>query len=503
MPILPATMMPVMGPAILLPRAAVSNVILTATNQFCMMSRRPDFYPRQGNLQLNTIAGALRASGFDRVSVVESASDNVADLEEDRKNVVDYFERLGAREKGAIIGVSTTTSEIYKYRELAGILTSEFPDAQIIAGGAHFIRQRIDGHMDPVEHLLRSGLAHAVQVGDAQGFVDLIVKHGGRREDVESPGFYQLDHGSDQLIGRGVGRYPRADSIPCDVTKGKATLTTQFGRTCNNGCDFCAVPRRPRPFFSADEVVDGMSKILANRRPTHLRLCDPNPLAADTIGYYREIFGALDKRHPTVKDVYLDPAALAVEENWESTAVFLLRGMFWFHFAGRDAVTEEDAAVIGTRYLGRVKDQKMLDGEREALFRLIRTLKGLHKHRGAPIPFGLTLSYIITPMENRDTAQAKYDDIMSFLSHSDDLVGVDIEISPLMPYPGTKIRKKYAAVIDMEEFDFGRDTGDSISPWKKDAGSGVKFLRRALLLDRRYGSKVMMEEFRKAVDESF
>lgn len=84
---------------------------------------------------------------------------------------------------------------------------------------------------------------------------------------------------------------------------------------------------------------------------------------------------------------------------------------------------------------------------------------------------------------------AMYEDMASLLSLADSSVNIAAGINPLMPYPGTKIRKRYKDMIDMENFDFLRVEDYGLSPWKRDAGPAMAFMRHMLLLNGRYTAR--------------
>ncbi len=490
-----------------MPSPGVSNVILTATNQFRLSSHKPDFYGSYGRLNLNTVAAGLTHAGFNRIAFTAPEGIGYSpDLERDKGSILDGFARLGAGEDGAVIGISTTTEEFYKYRAIARMLKERFPDARIIGGGWHFVREKFDGnedYRDPVEDVLLAGDTDAVVVGDAQPFVDFVVKHGGSRGEVEAPGFYQLDSSSGEILGRGSGGYPALGEFPYDYRAGTDYMTILLSNVCRNACDYCAGVKTHRPLFSTDMVVGGMRKVIGEHGVELIKFYDPNMFDPASIGYYEEVFARLDKGRPIRKHTYLDPAVLLSEEHKERVARMLTKSMILYLFAGRDQVTEEGARILGRRHHGRLKDQRMLDAERDALKDLVGRAQEAHRRDGNAPERLLTLSYIVTHMETMETALAAYEDMMTFLAMDRPGIRIHIEISPLMPYPGTRVRKRYSDAIDLADFEFFRNAGDRLTPWKRDAGPGVELMRRAAFLHRASGAEKTAEEFRKAIDQSF
>ena len=491
-----------------MPSPGVSNVILTATNQFRLSSHKPDFYGSYGRLNLNTIAAGLTHAGFNRVAfTTPEGIGHPPDLERHSGAILDCFARLGAGEDGAIIGISTTTEEFYKYRALTRMLKGSFPGSQIVAGGSHFVRERFDGYenyRDPVEDALMAGNTDAVVVGHAQPFVDFVVKHDGRKEEVETPGFYQLDPLSGKIVGHGRSGYPAVGELPYNFREGTNSMDVLLSNVCRNGCDYCAgMKTSARPVFSVDMVVEGMKRAIKETGVDLVKFYDPNMFDPASIGYYEDIFVRLDEGRPIRKHTYLDPAVLLSEEHKERVSRMLTKSMILYLFAGRDQVTEKGAALLGRRYHGRLKDQAMLDGERDALKDLVGRAQEAHRWDSNAPERLLTLSYIVTHMETMETALAAYEDMMTFLAMDRPGIQVHIEISPLMPYPGTRVRKRHSDAIDLADFEFFRNAGDRLTPWKKDAGPGVELMRRAAFLHRANGAKKTVEEFREAIDQSF
>ncbi len=392
--------MPFAAPSRIAANPGVSSVILTSTDHFGLSSHKLDFSFSGRNPGLVTVAESLNAVGFNRISLTKPHDEYSLDLEKNEAAIVDNLRSIGAAEKGAVIGISVLSDQYHRFPYLSRLVRGVFPDARIIAGGPHFIREEIDGHVDPVESALKMNLADGIQVGDDASFVEWVVTHGGRMGEVEGSGFYQLDSRTGDVLGHGVGEYPFLKSVPFETEQDGKFLSVQLSTACRNGCDFCAISKRLKPKFPTEMVVENLGRQMAKDNTIRLSLSDPNPFAAANIAYYEQTFDALDLRHLATKDAYLDPAALVPHDHFERVIQLIGRSMFMSFFAGRDAVTERDSAAIGTRYLGGLKDQQMLDAEVNALKAFVGALKVFHKQIGIiRRPIGLIVSYIMGPLD--------------------------------------------------------------------------------------------------------
>lgn len=487
--------------ALTAPRPVSVPVILTSTSDYALAAEGPVQRCTEPSLGLITISEALLAAGHDPgcLALFSKPGRPQAVLERDATRIVSAMRSAGASEKSAVIGISTRTSQHYKFPPLARLLRSAFPDALLIAGGAHFVREEINGFADPIESALAAGLVDGVQQDHAQGFVDLVVRHGGRLDKTDSPGLYRRDPATGEILGSGRGAYPRVDAIPLIHDADQRSLHLMLRDGCMHRCGFCAVSSRISPPFSVEEAVSGLRRELVEGNANQIEFFDSNPLLPSRREFYRDVMGALDAIRPTAKIVYLDPSILA-EELEESINTALI-STFWHFFAGRDAVLESAALDIGANYRGKPKDQARLDREKLVLRTFIQVMKQAHAqlYREAP-PMGLTISFIITPFETRERADAILEEMREFEAMADERMSIGFSLPPLMPFPGTEIRKRYSGAIDMEDFDFYRVFPDRIAPWKADAAPSLAFHRAMLFLARSRGPREMIAGFQRAIE---
>ncbi len=487
-------------PGVISPQEGVDSVILTSTGDYDFACERPAEDAAGGNLGLIAIDHALEDAGFDpeKISTIYRGKKRRPHLDTERTRIVEGMRALGAGEKGAVIGISTTTDEYFRFAPLAKLLRMAFPDATLIAGGAHFVRERIGGFADPVETALMMGLVDAVVVGHAQPFVDLVVKHGGRIEEVDAPGFYRLDPVSKRVTGRGKGKFPDLNKLTLLYDPVSMGIRTMLADGCRNGCNFCTVAGRPVALFDPEIVVRDLSAALLEHQDFRISLYDSNPLEPALRNFYRSVFLALDETNQSRKFAYIDPATLA--HDFLESLNTISFGTIWSFNAGRDAVTEKQARAIGTRYKGKYKDQRMLDAEKKALIEFIDAMKMLKKLYPEEPPFGLMLSYIVTPFETRQSAMAMYEEMREFLALADKSIVFRFAVHALRPYPGTTLRNKYSSVIDMEEFNFRLDLGDRISPWKKGAAPALAFHRAVTMIPPVNDQTDYLKAFKRAIN---
>jgi hypothetical protein len=492
-------------PNIIAPRPGVSSVVLTSAGHYNLAPRLTGSSPMEGSLGLRTIASALSAQGFDRTSILLPSPKGPLDIERDQAKIVDAFRGKGAAEEGAVIGISVLSEHYYLFRPLSRLLAKAFPGAQIVAGGPHFARERVEeGFADSVELALRDGLAHAIQAGRSDTFTDFVVRHGGRRDEVEGPGFYRLDDSTNEVVGHGVGRHPRLGRLPYDIIESHMGVRVLLGDTCSNRCDFCSAPKSSRPFYGVPQIVRDLVQIFKAHVTGALLLYDPNPIDRRRFDFYDEVFLASDAfAQRTIKGIYIDPASLIATDHYERVLRMVQRSVVWHMFAGRETVLEKSARAVGTRFEGRPKDQAMLDAEREALTRFIVASKGFHRRLARGMPREFTVSYMVSPFDTRESAMAIYDDIRHFLALEDASTRIKFNMCPLMPYPGTKLRRRYRRLIEMERMNFQSDTGDSLTPWKRDAGPGSVLMRNVAMLPEHGDMLQEALDFKDAVEESF
>jgi len=490
------------APAVIAPHTPVSSVSLVATNHVQLKRHPLNKKPIQGTLGLVTIRQALWERGFPRVSIFDPGCRSTPDIVRGRKRIVKRLRSMGAAESGAIVGISTSTDEYFKFPPLARLVREEFPYATIVAGGSHFLREEIEGLVDPVEEALTSGLCDAVQVGHARAFVDFIAEHAGRLDRADGSGFYRFD-GKD-VVGKGGGAYPHVSLVPYIFQPNAMKIMAMLGSTCRNGCDFCPAPRSRAPLFDPATVVDSLAGPIDTLRAGALQLHDPNPFEREGFDYYDEVFSALDERALTAKILYLDPAAMLDDDHILRMAKLSWERLGWFFFAGRDAVTEHSARAMGSRFKGRLKDQDQLDDERGAIGRFVRGLSCLHEQdpelKGAKRE--LTLSYILTPFDTKESAMAIPDDIEAMMELNDENMVVTAGVFPLLPYPGTRVRRRYAAHID-PDFDFGAARDGTVSPWKPDAGPAMGLIERLAAWERGTGVYQLVDYMRDHIDRTF
>jgi len=482
------------------------KVILTSAGYYRIGAHwlNHHFNPEK-RLGLKTIEDSLRQAGFNNVLHFPGDPAVGLDLWRDRAVIIEELKRTVAGENDAVFGLSTTSEEYFKFTALAELIRQEFPQARIVAGGPHFKREKLEGYRDSVETALVSKLADSVVVGHAQPFIDLVINQHGQKDLIASPGLYYLGSAGEEVKGHGYGKFPQLRTVPYTYTEGSRLIGTIFDDSCENRCGFCAIPLSRSPLFAAGTVIDSLRPVFANLAPGQLSLYDSNPFETRRFDYYREVFeGLYDRERPVFKITFLDPSLIVSDDYRNKLGPFLLRHAFFKFFIGRDVVTEQSARVAGSNLRGKVKSQKQLDDEKEALAKFIRALKTVHTRAPDIPPHKLFLSYIITPFEDRESARAIADDMETFLGLSEEGVKVSVRIFPLMPYPGTRVRRELVKWIEPEDYSFssyGLAPGD---PWKEEIGLSHELMSS---LSGSYGksweNQSFLPFFRSIIDKVF
>jgi hypothetical protein len=481
-------------------KQTVSGVILLSTNQFQLSSH--ELHVPQApkpSLGLSTIQLALRERGFTKVRMYPNRTTQRQDLIQNQRSILSWLRMLCGDGDGILFALSTTSDEYYKFEVLSRLLQTAFPKARIVAGGPHFVRESIGNAADPVETALRRGLAHAVQVGHAGGFVDLVVRYRGVMEDVTSPGFYWLDRAADRIMGTGRGIFPSLSSLPFVFSQEDHSSYVILNDACRNGCGFCFTANGRQIVFSEETAIAGLRLLLSGSGA--LDLFDSNPFGSEAFEYYRHIFDEVSPNGDAVlKHSYLDPSRLTPYDQQVKLGNFFIRHSFWGFYVGRDVVTEHSARAIGSRVAGKIRDQRQLDLERQGIARFIGGWKAIRKHACPDLPpHKIILSYIISPFDMRDSALAMIDEVFEFIAMSDHHVTVTANIVPLMPYPGTPIRRMHAADIDLENFYFSCMARTRGRPWKAGIGPARGLLSRIGPPDAEY----TLEKLRRLIKEEW
>jgi hypothetical protein len=175
----------------------------------------------------------------------------------------------------------------------------------------------------------------------------------------------------------------------------------------------------------------------------------------------------------------LDPSLLADMSYFSRLLEFLMKHGFREFQMGRETASEESSQMMGSRYRGKVRSQDQLDRERTGIEEFIRRLVGDRRDiYGYGQKHQVSLSYVLTPTETKETALKTIDDMEHFRRMSTGHVNVDAFFSVLSPYPGTRIREKYVDYIINPE-DFFLCAGNC---WNEKFGRGVHFLHEASIV---------------------
>ena len=451
------------------------------------------FHETEQNLGLSAILFALRQNGFSQTHIFPNHTQIInLNSQKNRDGIIRGLKSLGADGNGTVIGISTTSQDYPAFHSLSRIVRESFPDATIVAGGPHFVKEEVGDFRDPVEFALQEGSIHAVVVGHAQPFVDFITKYQGKTEDMDIPGFYSWDPASRKVHGHGYGRFPQLNEVPYvrefDPSGKILTTSVIWDDTCANRCDFCSIPKSPSPLFPAETVIRSFPAMF-EQMPHFLRLHDSNPFEPRKFGYYATILDKLDvdfarqeRSVPPSKFTFLEPSLLLQDDYMDKLLILFQRSLFWQFSFGRDAVTEANAGAVGVNYRGKAKSQAQLDNEFEALKKFIMAMKEIARK---PFPmeflgstsFLIKISYLLTPFETKESAAALLREMEFFQGLSDDGVRIETPLFPLLPYPGTRLRKNLLAhIFDPEDY---KGLHRFANPWRQEIGPSYWFFQNA------------------------
>lgn len=459
-------------------RPPVSRMIWTSTTHFRLV-RHPliRLYHPPEEIGLGIISNhiALRERNFPS-AIYAPVEGEVLDIEEDAREIVDAFVRMGAREKGAAVGIGTTTDEYYKFKFLSDLLRREFAGIQIFAGGPHLAWQRHMTVPETVRLILEDGAADFAQVGHGGGTINYLTRHNGRPSETDIPGFYFRDPDTGEITGHGKGRFPKIKSVPYYYSPIFHGVDIFLKDSCGNGCEYCSADATPPHRFSIEQIIRGLKTVFANFRPRIIDLLDPNPFEERDFDYYHEAFEILDGAHPTMKSTYLN-AAFLVSDYYRAQLVkmFTDHNIFSFH-VGRDVVTEENARHIGSKYRGRVKTQAQLDDERDAVMAFARAMSAASPYLSLQLELGVT--YVVSPFETVESYGAMLHDLLGFSTLENEKLHVSFGLFPLMPYPGTPVRERLKDRIDPADYEFNLRRNGAIAPWKEGLGPNIEMIRR-------------------------
>lgn len=253
----------------------------------------------------------------------------------------------------------------------------------------------------------------------------------------------------EEIVGKGRGEFPYKNlkSFVVDGLEDSNLKVDFFGTSnCKNQCDYCSACK------GGGEIpiawwIDNMKKLAEkkNLKEVLINHYEENPLVPYNIKTTKKFWNSLINLgiSPKLLNCYLDPSATYKTNNLrESLKEVTFEGSVFS--VGRDTCSEETSKKLGRRYLGKIRDQEMLDREHSALTDFIQEVEGI-----------CAVYYILTPWETENSANALLEEWEELLA-----INNNIHISgfPLIPHFGTPIREKYRKSIRFNaphNLDFG------------------------------------------------
>ncbi len=387
-----------------------------------------------------------------------------------------------------VVGISSYTSSQDISVRVAAMLKKraiqEGVPLMIIGGGPFFVREELrQGRRkfpDSIEaslglmvnNELTESVYDGIVYGGFQPFIDVMkgqVRDGKNALVPEKlpKGYYYLDLKKADVVGEGKAEMPFMRVAPFLVRQyksGSYSAHVMFSNNCSNGCDFCSTGSRFR--FDKGQLERGIDLTMrirgkkTARKISHIRLLEPNPFSACNETRTREGMEIIYKqlgRKPSL-DTYIDSALFVNPKR-----VLRLANEFdmCVMYTGRDAISEPGLSFIGTRANGRIKTQEMLDEEKIGMIDVINRLG--RARRKTKIDF--CISYIISPVETRESLCAMFDEAAAFKKMSNGQVNVDPSWRLLWPFPGTQVLRRNTRYLTPRHY-FNKDVKE-VWDWKK------------------------------------
>lgn len=480
---------------------AIDRVVIINTT----LNRNGDLKLAHKCLSVRTVEAGLRARGFrgEILLFPEQGNYYFRDVVRDPSLIVPELDGLVDSSQRTLIGFSAITDHFDVFRAVSELVGDRYLGVPRVGGGPLFMRQRnlVNAagrtYRDPIEIILHEGLVDIAIDGHTGPLGPLVVDHNGDISKAQESGLYWLERG--RVVGRGRGAYPQLDEIPhirgLDH-KGKPRFDVMFEALCRNACRFCPANRGTFGFSRAQALallrsIRARAGEIGDEYVGMIAIDDSSPLAARRArdGSRWELLDVLaefergNPYYPNLfKSIFLDPSILV--DAWrESEATFnnLVTQLFnqgvISIFFGRETPTAEIAQKIGRRYNNKVRSQRRLDAERGRLKTAIRKLQKLREQHHYPpreIPIVITISYIISPFETPESIETMLREAREFVKLGNELVKVEINFNPLIPYLGTPIARNFVdLMVNPERLDL---LNSMANPWSASLGPNAALI---------------------------
>jgi hypothetical protein len=424
-------------------------------------------------------------------------------------------------EENTVLGFSTATESYDFALELAKIARQKFPKLKIIAGGPHIRKQEIvideKHYFDSIFMAFLERTEDDVLIFDVvvDGFADSFVKYVLSEGKTDFPGIYVKNTETGiGYTGKGRSKMPDVSSFPIRFRKVNDTwgeIYLILEETCQNMCGYCSIMKHERD-VDINAYANAVEEATKEVKNVLIRVADSCALKKDDLEPYESFFAELKKRKiRSLKGLYVDPQDFVGEEAYNKRFDFLNRYKVHNLFFGRDCVDHEVAKKIGRRYAfhdgekwrRRVRTQKDLDNEKEALVQLIQDMKS------DKFEFEFTnimIPYIITPFETYESQRKIIDEAEGFHNMADGQYQVHVDFSMLAPFPGTWVRKKHVQLLN-NPLTFSMHTSSS-NDWSYDLGPQVYFMDAVFDVKRQFISEngkhpKFFDAMRRALDTAY
>ena len=355
------------------------------------------------------------------------------------------------------VGISSTTFSFPLAKKACSkIKKKKIP---IIIGGSHIADSSI------AKKTLEDNLVDYAVVGEAGAFIDLIrwLQTG---EGSLPKGVYSLSDG--KLEGDGKGDYPENSPAFAVGRKSGSGIDCEvlLTNSCPHQCGYCTSCKKQINVETKD-YIKALKEISGGKRINHLFLYDNNPMSKVNMDRTKRFFDKFEKEFEYLPSTILYGDGANLIDNFEEAKDFMSRFRHPSNnlFFGREVTSETISKKIFRGYLGKIRDQEILDDERKALHKLAESLRDSPESNG--LNFTIVINYILTPFETEDTLNALCDEIEGFSKYR----RVIIRSNLLWPFPATKIREMYGENCILPEnlpYDLKIILPDEINYWDSD-----------------------------------
>lgn len=334
------------------------------------------------------------------------------------------------------------TDSFYKYiDDFTSYIKEEYPDKEIVLGGP-IVR-------NSTMNFIKNLDCDYINMESCKAYLDYL-KDGKIRE-----GFYKKSNGQFEGFGS-AGKLKitspkileKTDLVNvteiCNIGEEDEAISIhtsdeEYGdfkiigvSSCYNSCDYCCSKR------SLDIPEETWIKTIKDVKEKYelenavIRIWDDNPSLNSR--KYANILSTVSDSFENIRvEGYLDPLSISSKAYKDLFEKFYLNSEHLALFIGRECCDETVSSNIGRKFKGNIRDQKMLDKERENIDKVLDDIKNKE------VNHKVLISYIIGPEENHKIYENRIKELEEFKSKSN----AEGQFQSLKVLLGTKNYGKY------------------------------------------------------------